>query len=88
MKKDYIKLCGALDEDFSNVNGKYVDPRDVAGWMKQFYRAELSSDDIGCITSLAEHAAHNFDIYEDDLDYEIPEWVFDLATEVFEEVTS
>lgn len=30
-------------------------------------------------TELAENAANVFDLYEDDIDYIIPEWVFETA---------
>lgn len=36
--------------------------------------------DINC-TQLAEDAAYQFDIYDDDIDFTIPEWVYELAVE-------
>jgi hypothetical protein len=33
-------------------------------------------------TRLAEDAAEQFDIYNDDIDFPIPEWVYKLAVEV------
>ncbi len=37
------------------------------------------------LTLLAESAAQRFDLYEDDADATIPEWVFDMAVEVAEQ---
>ena len=44
-------------------------------------------NEIDC-TKLAEDAANEFNIYEDEINYEIPEWVFDLAVEVGEKYAS
>lgn len=40
-------------------------------------------NEVDC-TSMAENAAEEFDLYEDDVDYTIPEFVFDLAVNVSE----
>lgn len=35
-------------------------------------------------TTLAEEAASEFDLYEDDIDYVIPEWVFEESAKFYE----
>jgi hypothetical protein len=34
------------------------------------------------LTHLAEDAAEEFNLYEDEIDFVIPEWVFDLAYDI------
>ena len=50
-----------------------VEVKTVESWMRN------NADDYETPTELAEAAADWLDIYEDEIDYEIPEWVFELA---------
>ncbi len=59
------------------------DKSKVKRWMQQHVRdhVDRQTDEVNN-TSLAEEAASEFNIYEDNRDYEIPEEVFDLSLEV------
>lgn len=63
----------SLTEIESPPNAELV--KRVKKWM-HFHFYEYSYDDC---TKLAEDAANEFDLYEDDVDYVIPEWVFELS---------
>lgn len=54
-------------------------------WMKNTLRFDFESyDDCGEVncTKLAEDCAEALNLYEDDVDFEIPEVVFDAAVDV------
>lgn len=59
------------------------------GEVKRYMQREIEDHvDYVCLevnaTGLAEDAAAHFDLYEDEVNYEIPEWVFDVARQVAE----
>lgn len=56
----------------------------VKYWMRESIDAYVSCCDEVNLTQLAEDAAQEFDLYEDDSDATIPEWVFELSSEVAE----
>jgi hypothetical protein len=55
----------------------------VLAWMRNNFREHVdgSCNELN-MTTLSESAADNFNLYEDEVDYTIPEWVFELATQV------
>ena len=53
----------------------------VRQWMKDNAADYDDGIDINC-TRMAEDAADQYDIYDDDIDFTIPEWVYELAVEV------
>jgi len=53
----------------------------VRMWMMAEVEDYDDGIDINC-TRLAEDAADEYDLYDDDIDFTIPEWVFELAFEV------
>lgn len=67
-----------------------MDKVKIKKWMKN--NIENHRDPITneiCATTLAEEAAQTFDLYEDDVEYVIPEEVFEISAEVsFEEEDS
>ena len=53
--------------------------------IKKYYKSMLSwmlidIAEYSNSTELAEAAASAYNIYENEIDYEIPEWIFDLAS--------
>ena len=53
--------------------------------VRMWMMAEVEDYDDGCevnCTKMAEDAAYEYDLYDDDVDFTIPEWVFELAFEV------
>lgn len=54
----------------------------VRDWMQtnRWQFTDLCGE-INC-TKMAEDAADNYNLYEDDIDFKIPEWVFELSAEV------
>ena len=57
--------------------------RKVRNYMRQDIDNCVESDtgEVNC-TKLAENAAAQFNLYEDDATCTIPEWVFDMAVDV------
>lgn len=61
-----------------------MERKQVAKWMR--FRVEDYVDGCGEVncTALAEAAADELDIYEDRVEYTIPEFVFEVAFETYE----
>lgn len=57
----------------------------VRAWMTQHVDEYVDECNEYDCTKLAEDAAQEFDLYEDNDTFTIPEWVFDLAVEVTQE---
>jgi hypothetical protein len=53
----------------------------VKSWMRSNTDEHLDCGEVN-LTGLAENAAHEFDVYEEDSEATIPEWVFEMAVDV------
>jgi hypothetical protein len=53
----------------------------VKKWMQEYHADYIDSCNETDHTGLAEAAAEEFDLYENDSEATIPEWIFDLAAE-------
>lgn len=78
-----ISLSPPPKDFFMNL-GPDQNPRSYAlvrGWMKNncWQYVDLCNE-VNC-TRLAEDAAEEYNLYVDEVDFEIPEWVFDLASD-------
>jgi hypothetical protein len=77
-------IGGEVSETAAKLTPKY-DRRAVERWMTQNLRHHIDrSTDEANTTSLAEAAADQFNVYEDNHQYKIPDEIFDLALNVAE----
>lgn len=63
-------------------NQQHGDVNRVTRWMKRVIGEYIDMYDAVDCTKLAEDAADEFNLYEDDDDATIPEWVFEIASEL------
>ena len=71
-----------------NIQNPTDDEMDmVKEWMLYNYEycMQWSSFTLNC-TKLAEMAADEYNIYEDEIEYNIPDWVYDLAIDAEHEL--